>query len=399
MKNIPHSFIFHFTLTAAVLLTLSGCNVTPKADARPTADATVNASVPVIQTVRVASHPLDATVSLPGELQPFEVVAIYPKVSGFVQWIGVDRGSKVHRGQLLARLVAPELTSQRAEEEAKLQSAESRQIEAEAKATADQATYQRLKVAANTPGVISDDELQIAQANAAADQARATALRQTVEAARATLKAVEDIASYLQIVAPFDGVVTDRNVHPGALVGPAAGGGQLPMLNISQVAHLRLVVAVPETEVADIAPGAVVSFAVASYPAEIFHGKVARLADSVDMKTRTMPVEMDVENSSGRLSPGMYPQVIWPVRHAQESLFVPASAIVHSMEETFVIEIKNGETAWIPVQLGAASGDEMEIFGSLSAGTEVAQRGTEELRPNRRVSSAPATDEDISKRL
>lgn len=372
-------------LSLMVLAALAGCNAGPQADADTT--VTKNPSLPVIETVRIPSHPLNATTSLPGELQPYEAVAIYPKVTGFVQWIGVDRGSKVHQGEVLARLVAPELTSQRAEAEARLQSAESRQVEAEAKTAADEATYQRLKVAAATPGVISDNELQIAQQTAAADRARAMALRQSVDAARATLKAVEEVAGYLQIVAPFDGIVTDRNVHPGALVGPSGGGAQLPMLNISQVSHLRLVVAVPETAVADISPGADVAFTVASYPDQVFHGKVARLAESVDVKTRTMPVEMDVANSAGKLSPGMYSQVIWPERHAQPSLFVPLSAVVHSMEATFVIRVQNGRTDWVPVKLGAPSGDEMEVFGNLGAGEQVALRGTEELRPNSRVTA------------
>ncbi len=102
-------------------------------------------------------------------------------------------------------------------------------------------------------------------------------MQQTVDAARATLKSVEEVAGYLQIVAPFDGVVTARNVHPGALVGPAGGGSQLPMLNISQVSRLRLVVAVPEISVAYISPGADVAFTVSTYPNQIFHGKVARV--------------------------------------------------------------------------------------------------------------------------
>ncbi len=394
MKSALVSFVLHSVLGFSVLATLSGCSHSTQANTHP-AGGIADTSTPIVDTALVVSHPLNVTIPLPGELQPYEVVAIYPKVTGFVQWIGVDRGSRVHEGQLLAVLVAPELASQRVEAQAKLQSAESRRVEAEAKTSADEATYQRLKVAAATPGVISENELQIAQETAAGDRARELALQQSVDAARATLKSVAEIAGYLRIVAPFNGVVTARNVHPGALVGPAGGGSQAPMLNISQVSRLRLVVAVPETSVAYISNGSEVDFTVSAYPNQIFHGKVARLAQSVDVKTRTMPVELDVDNSDGRLDPGMYPQVSWPMRHAQPTLFVPASAVVRSMEETFVIRVHNGITEWVPVKTGVASGEEMEVFGNLSAGEQVVLRGTEELRANTHVTgklSASASD-------
>lgn len=348
-----------------------------------------DASAPVVDTATVTSHALSIIAPLPGELQPYEAVAIYAKVTGFVRTIGVDRGSRVHTGQLLATLEAPELTSQRAEAEAKVASAESSRTETEAKTAADDATYRRLKAASETPGVVSDNELQIAQQLAAGDHARQRALQQNVEAARATLKSVEEIGSYLRILAPFDGVVTTRNVHPGALVGPGGGASQLPMLNISQISRLRLSVAVPEAAVAYIKPAAEVTFTVASYPNETFRGKVARLADSVDVKTRTMPVELDVDNSSGKLSPGMYAQILWPEQHREPTLFVPASAVVRSMQGTFVIRLVNGITAWVPVKTGVASGDQTQVFGDLEPGQQIALRGTEELRPGTHILANP----------
>jgi membrane fusion protein (multidrug efflux system) len=391
MKFNRCSLVLSATLALPAIGLISGCSHATPANAHVPA-GTSEASLPVVDTARVDSHSLNVIIPLPGELQPYEVVSIYPKVTGFVQWIAVDRGSRVHQGQPLARLVAPELTSQRVEAQAKLASAQSRRVEAEAKSAADEATYQRLKVASATPGVISENELQIAQQGAVGDRARELALQQTVDAARATLKSVEEVAGYLQIVAPFNGVVTARNVHPGALVGPAGGGTQVPMLNISQVSRLRLVVAVPEMSVAYISPGADVAFTVGSYPNQIFHGKVARLADSVDVKTRTMPVELDVDNSSGRLAPGMYPQVKWPMRHPRPTLFVPAPAVVRSMEATFVIRVRNGVTEWVPVKPGVASGEEVEVFGDLAAGDQVVLRGTEELRANTRVTSRLVAD-------
>lgn len=393
MARISDSLMMHIAVGAATALLaaalISGCS--RPSQARDHAATGASAPAPLaVETAAVSSHSLDATTLLPGELQPYETVAVYPKVTGFVQWIGVDRGSKVRKGELLAKLVAPEMVSQQSEAQAKLQSAQSRQIEAEAKTAADEATYQRLKTAAATPGVISENELDIAHQMAAADQARQRALEQAVDAAKATLNSVQQMAGYLRIVAPFDGVVTDRNVHPGALVGPGGSRGQTPMLDISQISRLRLVVAVPEASVAYTSPGAKVSFTVDSYPNVTFQGKVARLADSIDEKTRTMPVEMDVDNSSERLAPGMYPHVIWPERHSQATLFVPASAVVRSMEETFVIRIRNGVAEWVQVKTGASAGEETEVFGNLAAGDMVALHGSEELRPGTTVTATPA---------
>lgn len=341
-----------------------------------------------VETVRVVAKKLSLTVPLPGELRPYEEVRVFPKVTGFVQWIGVDRGSRVKKGQLLAVLVAPELVAQKAEAEAKLQSAENRRIEAEAKLSADQSTYQRLKVAAATPGVISDEELDVAQKAADADRARVVALRNTRDAARETLRSFEEVEGYLRITAPFDGVVTKRNVHPGALVGPAGGAGsQSSMVRIEEVSHLRLVVAVPEVYVAGVEKGAKVSFTVPAFPGRTFTGTVARLAESIDVTTRTMPVEMDVWNPSWELNSGMFPEVTWPVRRAQASMFVPQSAVARSMEANFVIRVRDGKAEWVDVKTGANSGNLVEVFGALRPGDQVALHASEELRPNTAVSA------------
>jgi RND family efflux transporter MFP subunit len=342
-----------------------------------------------VETVKVVSKQVNVVIPLPGELQPFEAVAVYPKVTGFVKSIGVDRGSRVRQGTLLAQLEAPEIVSQKAVAQAKLQSVESQRIEAEAKLAGDQGTYQRLKAASATPGVISDNELEVAQKVAEADRARMVALHNSVEAAKATVHAAEVMESYLRITAPFDGIITERNVHPGALVGPAGGGGssQPPMLRIEQISHLRLVVAVPEAYVAGVAQGAKVSFTVPAFPNRTFTGTVARIADSLDVKTRTMPVEMDVSNPSGDLHPGMFPSVSWPVRRSQPSLLVPQSAVVRTMQGTFVIRVRNGNTDWVTIKPGVNSGSSTEVFGDLHTGDEIVLRASEELLPNTRVTS------------
>jgi RND family efflux transporter MFP subunit len=183
--------------------------------------------------------------------------------------------------------------------------------------------------------------------------------------------------SYLRITAPFDGVVTDRLVHPGALVG---SGADAVLLVIQQISQLRLVVAVPEEHVGGILEGAKVTFQVPAYPERTYSGKVARLSHSLDKSTRTMAVELDVLNRDDSLAPGMYPTVKWPIRRSRPALFVPRTSVVTTTERTFVVRSLNGRAEWVDVRKGAADGELIEVLGDLKAGDLVVRRATDEIR-------------------
>ncbi len=355
------------------------------------------ATAPVVETTKVISRKLAITARLPGELQPYEVVSVFTKVTAFVDWIGVDRGSIVKTGQLMARLVAPEIAAQRAEAQSKLQGVEAQRVEAAAKLASDESTYQRLKTASATPGVVAGNDLEVAQKAVEGDRARLEAARESAEAARAALKSITEIEGYLQVRAPFDGVVTERNVHPGALVGPASGSGiGVPIVRVEKTSRLRLLVPVPEKYVAGVTEGAKVEFSVPAFPNQAFSGTVARIAHSVDVKTRTMPVELDVTNIRGRLASGMFPEVLWPVRRSGPSLFVPTSAVARTTEAIFVARIRDGNAEWVNVQTGEVDGKLIEVFGDLRDGDDVAVRGTDELRPGTHVITRQSSQDQKS---
>jgi len=236
---------------------------------------------------------------------------------------------------------------------------------------------ERLKKASETPGAVAGNELIQAGKQVEAAQALVRSREQASRAAEATLRTEKDLAAYLRITAPFDGIVSDRLVHPGALVGP---GNDAPLLVLQQISHLRLVVPVPEADTGGIASGAKVEFQVPAYPDQTFSGTVARIAHALDQKTRTMPVELDVINRNGLLSPGMYPAVHWPVRHARPVLLVPKTSVVTTTERTFVIRDQNGRAEWVDVRAGAAEGDLIEVIGTLHAGDQVVRRATDEIR-------------------
>lgn len=338
-----------------------------------------------VQATTVVAQKLAVTVHLPGEIEPYQVVAVFPKVTGFVKSISVDRGSHVKTGELIAQLEAPELIAQRAEAQSKLQAAQAQLAAAEAKVASDEGTYEHLKAAAATPGVVAGNDLFVAQKAVDADRAQLKAQQDNVNAAQQGLQAIAQTEAYLQVKAPFDGVVTERNVHPGALVGPA-GGVAVPMLSIETLSRLRVVVPVPETYVAGVPEGTKVQFTVPAFPGRTFSGKIARIAHSVDEKTRTMPVELEVANIKGELSPGTFSDVLWPVRRSYPTLFVPTTSVANTLERVFVVRIKQGKSEWVDVKTGATADKMTEVFGDLREGDLVAVRGTDELRPGSPVS-------------
>jgi len=339
-----------------------------------------------VDVVKVISKSVERKLRLPGEFLPRMAVDLHARVNGFVERMEVDRGSVVKEGQLLVLLSAPELAAQRAEAEAKVQAVESQRAEAQARLVAAESTYQRMKTASATPGAVAENELVGAEQAVAAARAVIVALDGAKSAAQAAVPPLREIEGYLKVIAPFDGVITTRFVHPGALVGPAAGS---PLVRLEQTTTLRLVVAVPEADVAGIAKGTRVPFTVPAYPAETFYGVVARVAASIDAKTRSMPVELDVRNADGRLAPGMYPEVVWPMRRPRASLLAPPTSIVTNTERSFVIRVRNGRAEYVDVARGAQAGDLVEIFGPLAAGDEIVRRATDELRDGTSVRAQP----------
>jgi RND family efflux transporter MFP subunit len=344
-----------------------------------------------VETVPVAERKLNMNVSLPAQLLPFQSVDVYPRVTGFIDSIRVDVGSHVRKGEELMRLSAPELAAQRSQSEAQVRTAESQLAAAQAKLTADQGTYLHLSAAAKTPGVVAQNDVLVAEQTVAADKGSVAAAEHNVSAARDSQRSVAQMESYLTITAPFSGVVTLRNLHPGALTGPAAGqAGAQPIVRVVDTNRLRLVIPIPEAEVGEMKQGQSVTFTVPAYPGEAFHAPIARIAHDVDLTTRTMHVELDVQNPSGRLAAGSYATVSWPVRRAAASLFVPSSSVTSDQQHTFVIRVRDGKTEWVNVQTGETVNGEVEVFGGLHSGDQVIRIATDAIKSGQNVTTRSA---------
>jgi len=330
-----------------------------------------------IQLAPVVSKPLSESIELPGELQAFQIVSLSAKIRSYVREVLVDRGSIVRQGQILLELSAPEMDAQIAEAQSKVQAAAADRLQAEAQLTAVQSTYDRMRKAAETPGAIAGNDLVLAGKQVDSGRALVQSRREAETAAQSLLRSQKELEDYLHIRAPFSGVISERLVHPGALVG---SGTDMPLLVLQEVARLRLVVPVPEEDTGAIRKGGRVTFHVTSAPGRSYRGTISRIAHALDAKTRTMAVELDVLNRDGSLAPGMYPSVTWTLHSRGASLFVPKTAVVTTSERTFVIRDEGGRAEWVNVVKGVAQGDSVEVSGNLHAGDKVVARATDEMR-------------------
>ncbi|MBX3077588.1 efflux RND transporter periplasmic adaptor subunit [Candidatus Obscuribacterales bacterium] len=372
--------------------------------------ANTEITLPVVPVVKKTLFRED---QLPGEINAYQDVLIYPKVPGFVKELNVDRGSVVKKGQLMVRMYAPEYLAKRHEfvakvaaakadlaaEESKVEDLKAELEKRRANLLADQSTYQRVYAASLVPGVIADNDVVQWSQSVKADRQDVNSMikrvnakdhevsmkREEVDAMVKAFESFADFASYLEIYAPFDGYVTERKMHVGSFVGPDGTGAYPPICRLKQLDLLRIVAPVPEDLVAGVIIGSQVEFSVSSFPGKRFKGTVARLANNLDKDTRTMPVELNYLNPDFKLVPGMFTKVYWPTRRPTESLFVPITSVVSTPLDTFVCKVANDRVEWVPVRKGQIMDQLVEVFGNIKEGDVVAKEGSEELQNQSRV--------------
>ena len=358
------AFVVLHALVAATLF--SACSSSDgesseKKDTKPAPAATAPA-----ETFSLEKGRLSTALSTPGELIAYQQVDLYAKENSFVKKLYADVGSEVREGQLLASLEAPELGSQ-------LASALSRVKSQEAIYIASKANYQRLVETSKTPGTISQNDIDQADARQKSDLAQ-------LEAAKSAYSQVAETLKYLEIRAPFGGVISARNVNPGAYVGPSGKGSEFPLFTLQEQRHLRLVVSVPEAYTGYLDERNEVKFSVKALPNEVFHARVKRLAGALDNKLRAERIEMDVINDNKRLLPGMVAEVNVPLPARDSTFIVPSTAIVNSTERIFVIRVADGKAQWVDVKPGRSDKGKVEVYGDLRQGDTIIKVASEERR-------------------
>lgn len=308
------------------------------------------------------------SLALPAELKPYETVTIYPKIKGFVKQIFVDRGSKVRKGQLLAVLEAPEVSQQ-------YLAAKSDANKFYENYLYSRQSYDRLKKAASKAGAVAEIELDRARSKFKSDSSAYAAVK-------ANSRAIAQLQQYLRILAPFDGVVTSKNVSMGALVGENT---QLALFSLAQTNHLRLTVSIPEKHAHSISKNTEASFTVSDQPGKVFKAKLSRKSDLLIPDSRAVTVEFDVANTQNQFGGGEYAQVKLNMRRIYPSLWLPASSVVHAQSGIFILKVENARIKRIPVSIGIRKGDMQEVFAELTVDDEVAKTGSEELAEGSKI--------------
>jgi membrane fusion protein, multidrug efflux system len=346
-----------------IIALLCGCHGEESAQ-KKTETAPAEVSVPEVFSLKKGR--LTSSLQIPGELIAYQQVDLYAKVNSFVKKLYVDVGSEVREGELLVTLEAPELGSQQAGAQSNIKSREAIYL-------ASKANYDRLLETSKTPGTISPNDLEQAAARKNSDQAQ-------LQSAESAYKEITETQNYLQIRAPFAGIITARNVNPGAYVGPSGKGSELPLFNLQEQKRLRLVLSVPEAYTSYLNHKNEVGFAVRSLPGQTFSAVIKRLSGTIDERLRSQRVEMDVFNENKKLLPGMVAEVNLPLPSGDSTFIVPRSAVVNSTENVFVIRVVNNQTQRVDVKTGRDAKGFIEIYGNLHEGDLLLRAASDEIR-------------------
>jgi RND family efflux transporter MFP subunit len=380
-------YLFLLAPCAALLTFLSSsCGKEQKADVDPPQQE----QAVTVGVTKIARKPIQRKLTVSSELIPFQEIDVYAKESGFVKQLLVDYGSHVKKGQLLAVLEIPELEATIQQDRAALKSmidqvtnAKNQLSRVEAQHNVLHLEYQRFsRVAQSKPGLVAQQEVDDVQGRDLAAEAEVEAAKSNLEAANsnatgteAKLSRDEAIYSYARITAPFDGVVTQRYANFGTLVqaGTNSSTSVLPLVKLSEEKLYRLVIPVPETYVGYIKVGDDVQVAVPSLN-KSFPGKVARFSEEVHDATRTMHTEVDVENRTGGLIPGLYADATLTLNSNGDALAIPVQAIDQQGDSTFAYVLDSSNRIQIrPIALGIQGGSEndAQVLSGLNEGDEV----------------------------
>ncbi|SCC30593.1 RND family efflux transporter, MFP subunit [Chitinophaga costaii] len=318
---------------------------------------------PAYTVVEATAGSLSRQMTLPGQLAAYEEVSIFPKVNGYVQQVLVDIGSPVKKGALLMTLEAPEL------EQACLQAKE-KYATAKADCSLSSERYARLQEAAQTAGAVSPLDITATRTKAQADSALANA-------AYANWQMQETLRSYLRVTAPFDGVITQRNVHPGALVSDVSK--DKPMLELKSLQHLRLQVDVPEAVAGTLSIKDTLHFRLSAFPGLTFNASISRKSGNMNLQYRAERIEADVPNPKQQLSAGMYADVLLDTHANAPACIVPNTAVVTSTDGRYVLLVSAHKARRTAVTTGNSQAGSLEVYGNIHPGDRVIAHANDEI--------------------
>jgi membrane fusion protein, multidrug efflux system len=357
-------------IIVAILVIAGAVTLLQRAAAqRALADETERAAVPVVAVVHPTAEKPDEDLMLPGSLQAFQESPIYARTSGYLLKWYKDIGSRVTKGELLAEIDTPEID----QELHQAQAARQQIVEQVQLAKSSATRWQDLRKSDSVSQQETDERssaFQQAQANLAA--------------ADANLKRLQQLESFKHVYAPFAGVITKRNVDPGALINAGSAGREL--FDIAQVDTLRVFVNVPQAYTPSIHAGMSAAVTMQEFPGQKFEGKVARTADAIDPATRTLLTEVDVTNRDGRLLPGSYGQVHFSVKYGANKVTIPVNAMLFRAEGARVAVVGSDSKVHLrPISIGRDYGTTLEVLDGVTVGDQVIVNPSDSLEEGQLV--------------
>ncbi len=342
-----------------------------RADAEATLAAdTAEAAVPVVEVMHPLSDAPNQSLVLPGQTTAFIDTPIYARSSGYLKSWNFDMGAHVHQGDILAQIETPELDQQLRQARAQLVQLQAALVQAQTTMELARVTTGRTAVLAHqgwaTQQQGDQDRLNYAGSVAAVDVARAN-----LQAQQAQVDRLEQLAGFERVAAPFDGVITARNTDVGALINAGAGGLTTELFHMASTKTLRIFVAVPEVYFPAMHEGAAATVTLDEYPGQIFNGKLVRSDNAINPASRTLLVEVDVDNADGRLLPGAYVFVHFSLPGRTQSVIIPANVLLFRSEGLRVGVVRDGVAKLVPVTIGRDYGDRVEVLSGLSTTDEI----------------------------
>jgi RND family efflux transporter MFP subunit len=324
---------------------------------------------PTVSVGQVEASPSVVSVTLPGTTAAFAAANIYARATGYISKRNVDIGDHVKQGELLAELAVPELDEQISQNEATLEQLKAAVQQAQANATLAQATWGRDKPLLKD-GWVTGHQGDIDLQTVKADEAAVSVAQANVSAQERLLRVLRQNRAYASVVAPFDGIITQRNVDVGSLVQGNASTGTF-MFEIMQKDVIRVWVYVPQDAAFGVAPGVDAIVRVPELPNRQFPGKVTRIADALQSGTRTLLTEIDIPNPDGALPPGIYCSVELKIPRKTPSFLIPAEALIFNRNGLQAAVVKDGKAEIRNVKVTRDLGTRVEVDAGLKAGERV----------------------------
>jgi RND family efflux transporter MFP subunit len=328
-----------------------------------------SASVASVSVTRPRTADAVQELLLPGNMQAFSDTPIYARTPGYLKRWTADIGKKVKAGELLAEIDAPELDDQLAQARADHATAEANYKFAES-------------TAARWENLLKTDSVSRQEVDEKRNDMAAR--RAVLDAARFNVARLEKLQSYKKLYAPFDGVITARNVDVGTLID-AGGGSARELFHIASTKRLRVFVNVPQQNARDVTPGATAEITLAEFPGRKFSGTVARSTQSIDASARTLLAEVDVDNASGELLPGSYAQVHIRLGTPQPALLLPVNTLLFRPDGVNVAVIRGDKAILTPVQLGRDFGTQVEVVSGITADDTIVVNPSDSLASGAQV--------------